>query len=176
MISRQLASTIGEAAKLLGVSERTVHSWRSRGCDIGDSERGYDIVRIKRWRADNVGDRYQRTNATEADKRKLIAESRLAEERLRKLRYANEQTEARLLPREEVERRFVECVARLFNRIRTLPGRVADIAPAEVQATVERMLGEFVPIVLKEASDAVLFGESVKSLILRQAARIDEST
>ncbi|MFV0444405.1 MAG: hypothetical protein ACK5Q5_12620 [Planctomycetaceae bacterium] len=142
-----------QAAKLLGVTTRTLRDWRAANPDFPDTTNGYDIEAINRWRA-----AHEAKGSDEADLaaqlnkaikvQKLRREKALADRAEREERIA----QGNILARDEHETSFREIITVARDRLISLPKQLARLVPHKDRRRLQAEGDKLVRNVLDEMS------------------------
>ena len=95
-----------------------------------------------------------------------------AHENVRRKRRENDEQEAELLRRNDVERALILWAVRFRSPLLSLSTKIASLVPGSQKATAERMVKDEVRNALIQVRDMRINGEPVEKLILREAAAI----
>lgn len=122
-MARKFADTIAEAAKLLGVSRRSVHDWIASGCPAKSGGR-YDLAAIREWRDANRKPARDTAASGELGAVRLRRErERLRQDRLKSRALKREDLAAsgNVLSRDEWELFAIEVVQLARDKFMRLP-------------------------------------------------------
>jgi len=140
-----IASTKEEAARLLGVSTRTLSDWQKQPGFPGEPGRPgrrvayYPIERIQQWRETNVDDEGDSTVRQEIERLKLL-EKQIELEKL----------VGTIVDAEEVDRFLQRVVATAKSMLDSLPDKVVAVLPAKTTETTRRAVRAAVESDLRE--------------------------
>lgn len=113
-----IARNIPELARALGVATTTVRYWKYEGIPRR-ADGLYDVEVVRAWRK-------TRDNRRTAKPASAVDEA-VQQERVRKLKIANDREMGLLVPRDDVQRAAFECARRTRDALLSIPDRCCDL-------------------------------------------------
>lgn len=144
--TRARSLTVREIAEGVGVSEVTIHKYLKRGCPK------ISVAAVQKWRSENI-----KAVAEDAEVSEIGIELKKAEiaerwENARTRQLKNDIAEGRLIRKDDIERNLSIAMARLVNRLNTIPTRCANLCPAELKAPIKEAIEDQIKTTLRELS------------------------
>lgn len=153
-------------AREIGVSERTLFTWKGEGCP---TDAGVDAIRD--WRTENkhprkggIGKRTpgERLALAELDEAEQRARVRKLEEMALYLQLKNDDREKDLIDGDEVRRQYAEILEVLHRTLEPMPEEFAASLPADWPASLRAMITERmrdkVELILRQADSTKIEG------------------
>ena len=175
-----MAEVIGRRAIAthLGVNERTVSLYCSRGMPCGRDKGGpsrFDVEQCRAWVAANVA--HNQPPATEGSQSpKAAAEIEKIQQEARYKRLKADLLAAELLRREEIEREVARWAVRIRTRLLPLADALASLVAAEDKALHRRTALDEIRRALKEAYETTIADVQIEQMIIDEATRITRTT
>jgi phage terminase Nu1 subunit (DNA packaging protein) len=138
--------TIQQMADGIGVCTATIDKYVKRGCPRTS------IEAVQKWRSENI-----KAVAEDADVSEIGIELKRAEmaerwENARTRQLKNDIAEGRLIRKDDIERSLSIAMARVVNRLNTIPMRCANLCPAELKAPIKEAIEDQIKTTLRELS------------------------
>ena len=128
------------------VCTATIDKYVKRGCPRTS------IEAVQKWRSENI-----KAVAEDADVSEIGIELKRAEmaerwENARTRQLKNDIAEGRLIRKDDIERSLSIAMARVVNRLNTIPMRCANLCPAELKAPIKEAVEDQIKTTLRELS------------------------
>ena len=140
------ALTLPQIAEGIGVSVVTVHKYLKRGCPRTS------IAAVQKWRSENIKAIAENLEVSEIGIECKKAEIAERWENARARQIKNDIAEGRLIRKDDIERSLSIAMARVVNRLYTIPMRCANLCPAELKAPIKAAIEDQIKTTLRELS------------------------
>lgn len=153
----RIQATIGKAAVALGVSNRTLGDWFSRGCPGRPG--CYDLDEIEAWRSANIaeprGGRERQASSGEGtlQEQKLRSEIAKLDEEVLLKQLKRKLFEGELMRRDDVLQQLSELVLYIKSQIEAIPDQMEMEFPAETRAENRSRLDALLRMLLWKLSE-----------------------